>query len=153
MKKILAVLCIGILAMTIGCASEAKPVEPQIKITLDMTRSYYDYYYISERGNTIEADQGKMFFQLYFIVENNSYKKGFDFHGYSMKLECENVQYDRSLYIGPNELQDLKLMPGGKTEGFILFEVPETAKCKDVKYMSNLPIEMEYIANETTTKQ
>lgn len=120
MKKILAVLCIGILAMTIGCTSEAKPTEPQVTITFNSEKSGYPYEYESEKGYIVEAPQGMRFALLYFEIENKSCPN-FAVRRYGFKLLANQVKYDPHLYYGPHDLKDVDLLPGGKTEGYVIF--------------------------------
>lgn len=122
MKKILAVLCIGILALTIGCTSEAKPLsqDPPVTITYNSAKSSYPYEYESEKGFMVEAPQGKRFALLYFEVENKNCPK-FAVRHFAFKMLANQVQYDPYLYYGPYELKDVDLLPGGKTEGYVIF--------------------------------
>ncbi|HQK62491.1 MAG TPA: hypothetical protein PLV67_02770 [Methanofastidiosum sp.] len=126
-----------------GCASEAKPAEPQVRITFDPSQSFFATSYISEQGYTQTAAQGKIFYGMYFIVENISYSPGFDFNGFGMKLLCQNVEYTRALYVGPNEIDNVNIFPGGKTEGILLFEVPDNVECTTWQYYSPVTIQME----------
>jgi len=126
MKKILAVLCIGILAMTIGCVAESQPLsqDPPVTITYNSAKSSYPYEYESEKGFMVEAPQGKRFALLYFEVENKNCPK-FAVRHFAFKMLANQVQYDPYLYYSPYELKDVDLLPGGKTEGFVLFQIAD----------------------------
>jgi len=126
MKKILAVLCIGILAMTIGCTSEAKPLsqDPPVMITYNSAKSSYPYEYESEKGFMVEAPQGKRFALLYFEVENKNCPK-FAVRHFAFKMLANQVVYDPYIYYGPYDLKDVDLLPGGKTEGYVLFQIAD----------------------------
>ena len=126
MKKILAVLCIGILAMTIGCVAESQPLsqDPPVTITYNSAKSSYPYEYESEKGFMVEAPQGKRFALLYFEVENKNCPK-FAVRHFAFKMLANQVQYDPYIYYGPYDLKDVDLLPGGKTEGFVLFQIAD----------------------------
>jgi len=141
MKKILAVLCIGILAMTIGCTSEAKPTEQPIRVTLDMTRTYIADTYDSGRGYDQEAGPGNEFYLLYFTIENLNYNKEFDFRRYNMEINLCNVVYTPRFYYGPQGIDDATILKGGKIEGYLLYEAKKNDCDIYWRYNSNLPIE------------
>mgnify|MGYP000909836353 CR=1 FL=1 len=124
MKKIFAILIIGILALTIGCVAESQPLsqDPPVTITYNSAKSSYPYEYESEKGFMVEAPQGKRFALLYFEVENKNCPK-FAVRHFAFKFQGGQVQYDPYLYYGPYELKDVDLLPGGKTEGYVIFMI------------------------------
>jgi len=135
MKKIFAILAIGILALAIGCATEGTTqtqqqtaTEPPVKITWNQERSQYVYEYQWEGGYIQKAPQGKAFFLLYLNIENTHCPK-YSVRHHGFKIMVNQVVYDPYVYYGPYELKDVDLLPGGKTEGYVLFVIPD----EDVK--------------------
>lgn len=135
MKKIFAILIIGILALTIGCATEGTnnnqtqaqtqtQTEPQVTITWNQEKSQYAYQYTSEQGYVYKAPEGKAFFLLYLNIENKNCPK-YSVKHYGFKVMVNQVVYDPYIYYGPYDLKDVDLLPGGKTEGFILFQIAD----------------------------
>lgn len=140
MKRIFAILLIGILALTLGCATEGTntqaqaqtqqqaPTLPPVTITWNDAKSQYVYQYTSEGGYTQKAPQGKAFFLLYLNIENKDCPK-YSVKHYGFQVMVNQVVYDPYIYYGPYELKDVDLLPGGKTEGYVLFVIPD----EDVK--------------------
>lgn len=130
MKKIFAILIIGILALTIGCTAESQqqsqqaPAEPQVTITWNQEKSQYAYQYTSEQGYVYKAPEGKAFFLLYLEIDNKNCPKYAVKH-YGFKVMVNQVVYDPYIYYGPYDLKDVDLLPGGKTEGFVLFQIAD----------------------------
>jgi len=132
MKKIFAILLIGLLALTMGCAAESQQqtqaqqasAEPPVTITWNQEKSQYVYQYTSEQGYVYKAPQGKAFFLLYLNIENKNCPK-YSVKHYGFKVMVNQVVYDPYIYYGPYDLKDVDLLPGGKTEGFILFQIAD----------------------------
>jgi hypothetical protein len=131
MKKIFAILIIGILALTIGCVAESQtqtqkqtPVEPPVTIIWNEAKSQYVYQYTSEGGYVYKAPQGKAFFLLYLNIENKNCPK-YSIKHYGFKVMINQVVYDPYIYYGPYDLKDVELLPGGKTEGYVLFQIAD----------------------------
>ena len=59
----------------------------------------------------------------YLLGESSKYVSAFDFKAYA-----DGVGYSSTLVVSPKdrpELESVELMPGGKTEGWVYFEVPQ----------------------------
>ncbi|MFB0569083.1 MAG: DUF4352 domain-containing protein [Nitrososphaeria archaeon] len=76
---------------------------------------------------SIKAESGKVFAGFYVRVENHGYD---DVHvsPFSFDVVVDNkLEYSATIYAYsiPDHLEDVTLLNGGTTEGWVLFEIPE----------------------------
>ena len=132
-----------ILTVTLGCASGPTQTtntgtntqSEEILVVIDKAKSFVDDYYISETTKSNwNAGEGKCFFGLYVIIENINCDKAISTHPWGFEITIDNVVYDPTTYIGANELATVDLLKGGKTEGYIVFEIPKSYMEKGFEY-------------------
>lgn len=137
MKKIFAILIIGLLALTIGCVSNSEQQAdetPGLVIMKNNDLSYYSNSYQTSWGSTYKADSDKSFLVIYFTVENLGCGE-VSVSPSIFTVTVDNVEYTAQGYIGDKEFPSVKLQKGGKTEGYVCFKVPRRDKISyDIGY-------------------
>jgi len=134
---------IGMLTVTLGCGStptqstnaETTSQPKEISVTIDKSNSFINDYYLSETTKSPwNAGEGKCFLGLYVKIENINCDKSISTHPWGFEITIDNVVYDPTTYIGANELPTVDLLKGGKTEGYIVFEIPKSYMEKGFEY-------------------
>jgi len=173
-KMISLLLIILMLTLTLGCGStptqstttstsstDTSSKYKEILVTIDNARSFItDNYKSGTTGSPYYAEEGKCFFMLYVIVENVGCSKEISTHPWGFEITIDNVVYGPDTYIGTKELQTVDLLKGGKTEGYVVFDIPISYLNKEFRYsilyqplLSGYGCEVEYKFIETDASQ
>jgi hypothetical protein len=99
----------------------------------------YDGHLVDKLGYS-NPDPGRAYLVMKIDIENHGYS-GIGTNPYKFKVEADNIEHDISsaTYIGLSNagyprLEDVTLKSGGKTSGYLVFEVPKETSRYSLTY-------------------
>ena len=139
-----ALLLVFLVVLTAGCASEASaPQGASVVFTENYDLGSYSHTY-DKKSSVETAPDGKNFLLFYFTVENKNCPS-FEIHQYRLICVVDNVEYHPRTYFGEYGMPDyVKLKPGGKVEGYIVYEIPRKDNIEYTVYYDspNCPVQI-----------
>jgi len=110
--------------------------EPVSTSTFSVTCDGYEEF---ERYS--EPTNGYKYVRFHFTVENISDKELYDEE--KIRALVNGVQCERASFSDKKQLPEAYIIPGGKIDGYIGFEIPENAKKIDIKYGDYITIHVD----------
>jgi len=84
-------------------------------------------FVVGEDNYKQTPDPGKSYVVFNFAVTNQGYGTAIDVNPYYFSAIFAQVQYSSTFLELPNSLNDISVLNGGTTSGFVVFEVPTNA--------------------------
>jgi len=139
-RNLLAVLSIAVILLACGCVQKGADVSknnvtqlPSQCILLNKSAELSNYV-----GEYAEASQGKTFLIINMKLENHGYQT-FSVNPNYFAVVIDNVAYpyDSSTFSTKSPLTSATLLDGGKTAGYLVYQVPKGTTTYNLRYVGS----------------
>lgn len=135
-KQIAVLLCISAVLIICGCTEKQASVSTSSQLPSQyilLNRSATLTHYIGEYS---EPDAGKVFLLIKMSIENHGYNSfAVNPNYFGVIIDKVAYPYDKATYSTKSPITSLTLLDGGRTDGYLVFQIPSDKSSYTLGYV------------------